>query len=497
MPQSEGQLQSDELFAKVLDFQGSGSCTVETVGRKKRKAYCKVSHLLDPIRTMQSFYTDPVKGERRTQSKLTDPNNQAYIDCLANYLLGQLRERNVSPHFCLFYGGFKGVADIYRYDITSSYESYRKCRGFWKKKHSGLFTLYVKEEADRALLDTPASSLRSSAFSYSTDSTTSSDESEKSHVSLSADVGESKGAAVELESISSFSSASSSSGSRSTHSSSSDSDSCDSISVYSELKNHPVMLIFQEEMVGVLDALLEDDEETSKEDHWIAWTFQIIAALCAAQGVLGLTHNDLHTNNIVYAETDQPWLFYSCRDGTVWRVPTYGRIFKIIDFGRAIFRVTDTWFISDDYGPGGDADGQYNFGSLLTEKTKANPVLYPNPSFDLCRYSVSIIDALYPSMPPEKLDGAVLSKEGDWVVHETESPLWNLLWSWLIDDEGRNILQDQDGTERFPDFDLYQHITTHVMCAKPQEQLRKEIFNQYVVPASSIGDWETKYPLFC
>lgn len=500
MPVSEGQLQSDNLFARVVEFEGSGSCTVETVGRKKKKAYCKVSHLLDPIRTMQSFYTHPEKGDRRKQSKLTDPNNQAYIDCLANYLLGQLRERGISPHFCLFYGGFKGVADVYRYDITSSYESYRKYRDFWKKKNSGLFTLYVDDEADRALLDTPASSLRSSAFSYSTDSSDSSDESEKSHVSLSAELSGAAGSgAVELESISSFESAPSSPrSSRSSRSGSQSSYSdCDSINVYSEFKDHPVMLIFQEEMVGVLDALLEDEKEIAKEDHWIAWTFQVIAALCAAQGVLGLTHNDLHTNNIVYAETDEPWLFYSCRDGTVWRVPTYGRIFKIIDFGRAIFRVTDTWFISDDYGPGGDADGQYNFGPLLTEKTKSNPLLYPNPSFDLCRYSVSIIDALYPSMPPEKLDGAVLSKEGDWVVHETESPLWNLLWSWLIDDKGRNILQDQDGTERFPDFDLYQHITTHIFCAKPQEQLRKEIFNQFLVPASSIGEWETKYPLFC
>jgi len=493
---SEGQLQSDELFAKVLEFEGSGSCIVETVGRKKRKAFCKVTHLLDPVRTMQSYYSNAEKGEYRVNSKITNPDNQAYIDCLANYLLGQLRERGLSPHFCLFYGGFKGVADIYRYDITSSYESYRKYKGFWKKKNAGLFGLYVKNPADAAILDTPASSLRSSAFSYSSSST------EDTHISLDSGDQNLTKHLVELESVGSFPSAESDSDAEGEIESASgsdyDSDDDDeSINVYSEFKNHPVMLIFQEEMVGVLDALLEDPEETQHEDHWIAWTFQVIAALSAAQGVLGLTHNDLHTNNIVYAKTEETWLFYTSRDGTVWRVPTYGRIFKIIDFGRAVFRVGKTWFISDDYGVGGDAEGQYNFGTLVTEKTKNHPIIYPNPSFDLCRYSVSIIDALYPSMPAEKLDGAVISKEGSWTVHETESPLWNLLWSWLIDDDGRNILQDQDGTERFPDFDLYQHIATRISSAKPQDQLRKDIFKQFIVSASSIGDWETKYPLFC
>ena len=88
----------------------------------------------------------------------------------------------------------------------------------------------------------------------------------------------------------------------------------------------------------------------------------------------------------------------------------------------------------------------------------------------------------------------ILSKE-DWEVHETESPLWNLLWSWLIDDDGKNILQNQDGSERFPDFDLYNHISQHVHCAKPQEQIFKDIFSSYKV--KEVGDWETVYPLFC
>ena len=523
MPESEGQIQSDELFGKLIEFEGSGGCIVESVTKKRRKAFCKVTHLLDPARTIQSYYLDPVKGERRKNDKLKNPSNQAYIDSLANYLLGQLRERKLSPHFCSFYGGFQGVAEKYRYNITSEFDSYRRYKAFWERRRAGVFTLHVENEGSDSddddtghwLLDTPNSSLTSTDFHYSTpkshgsrksgasrrsrrshtsrksDGSGKSAHSEKTHISLH-NLEDSAGgpSLVELESIHSFPSGSSSDDSTITEESDNDSD----ISVYIELKDYPVMLIFQEHMEGVLDDLLEDEDVDFDEKCWTAWTFQIIAALCAAQGILGFTHNDLHTNNIVWKETTESWLFYKTRDGTTFRVPTFGKIFSIIDFGRAIFRVNDTWFVSDDYEVGGDAEGQYNFGSL-TDTNK--PLVYPNPSFDLCRYAVSIIDALYPEMPTEMLDGIVLSKEKDWIIRETESPLWNLLWSWLIDENGQNVLYNEDKTERFPDFDLYQHISANIKEAKPQDQIHKEIFSSYKINSNDIGEWETIYPLFC
>ena len=271
------------------------------------------------------------------------------------------------------------------------------------------------------------------------------------------------------------------------------------IDVYTEFSNYPVMLIFQEKMEGVLDDLLEDDPEQGTEaweSRWAAWLFQITAALCCAQGVLGFTHNDLHTNNIVWAETDKEFLFYKNRSGNIWKIPTFGKIFRLIDFGRAVFRIGDKWFRSDDYEIGGDAEGQYNFGSL-TEQKKNKPIITPNPSFDLSRLSVSLIESLFPEMPSEILDGAILSKEDDWIVHETISPLYNLLWSWLIDDKGRNILRDEDYTERFPDFDLYIHIASHVFGAKPQEQVGRDIFKQFSVAPLSVKETECVYPLFC
>uniref|UniRef100_A0A6C0KM85 Protein kinase domain-containing protein n=1 Tax=viral metagenome TaxID=1070528 RepID=A0A6C0KM85_9ZZZZ len=504
MPESEGQIQSDELFGRLVEFEGSGACLVESVAKKKRKAFCKVTHLLDPVRTIQSYYTDPTKGEKRMNEKLKNPMNQAFIDGLANYLLGQLRERKLSPHFCLFYGGFQGIAEKYRYNITSEFDSYRKYKAFWERRKAGIFTLHIEHDdsdMENESVDTPTSSLVSTDFHYSTPNSGSSLSSDRTHITLHNLEEAANSSLVELESVASLPNADEDR-SRSNTGSGSDSDSnseytdddSSELSVFIELKDYPVMLIFQEHMEGVLDDLLEEEEGAYDEKMWTAWTFQIIAALCAAQGALGFTHNDLHTNNIVWRKTDESWLFYKSRDGSVFRVPTFGKIFSIIDFGRAIFRVNETWFISDDYEIGGDAEGQYNFGTL---QSRGKTTIYPNPSFDLCRYAVSIIDAIYPEMPTEVLEGVVLSKEDSWIIHETESPLWNLLWSWLIDENGRNVLYDEDKTERFPDFDLYQHISEHVKSAKPQDQIHKEIFKTYKISSKDVGDWETTYPLFC
>ena len=525
MPDSEGQLNSDQMFTKVVDFEGSRECVIETVGKgegntlgkKKTKAFCKVSHLLDPVMSIKNYYDHEEKGQRRRLYKLNNPMNQAYIDTLANYLLGQLRQRNVSPHFCQFYGGWKATAEKYRFNITDEFESYRRYKDFWNRKREGKFTLHVEKddcsdcsdsesECSDELFATPKSSLRSTAFSYSSASTDSHSEA-KSHISLCAEGegrGEGRGEATvleELESVSTFGTRKTSVSSNSSEESGSSDDSDNTYSVFIELKSYPVMLIFQEEADGVLDDLLEDDEAVGAphgsaewEARWTAWTFQVIAALCAAQGVLGFTHNDLHTNNIVWTATDDSWLFYKSRDGTVWRVPTYGRILRLIDFGRAIFRVGEEWFISDDYESGGDAEGQYNFGRIQKERKSA---IYPNPSFDLCRYAVSIMEALFPEMPIENLEGAILSQEDRWVIRETESPLWNLLWSWLLDKDGKNVLREENGDERFPDFDLYQHIAENVTNVKPQDQLRRPIFSSYTVPAKSVGDCETIYPLVC
>jgi hypothetical protein len=42
-----------------------------------------------------------------------------------------------------------------------------------------------------------------------------------------------------------------------------------------------------------------------------------------------------------------------------------------------------------------------------------------------------------------------MSQEDNWKVYETNSPLYNLLWSWMIDDKGATIYETEDGDEKY------------------------------------------------
>jgi hypothetical protein len=169
-------------------------------------------------------------------------------------------------------------------------------------------------------------------------------------------------------------------------------------------------------------------------------------------------------------------------------VPTYGRIFSLIDFGRAIFKIQDHLWLSDDHWPDNDAGGQYNFGPFYSIE---KPKVVPNPSFDLCRFAVSLLEGLYDEPPAKRKGNSVplLSQEGGWKMHETTSPLFNLLWTWTLDDDGRTVYQDKTGDEKYPGFDLYIVIAKSVHDAVPKDQLRKPVFEQF--------QWKGKVPSGC
>jgi hypothetical protein len=108
------------------------------------------------------------------------------------------------------------------------------------------------------------------------------------------------------------------------------------------------------------------------------------------------------------------------------------------------------------------------------------------------------MEALFLEIPADKEGGQVISSELDRVQHETTSDLFNVMWSWLIDDDGRNVLWDADQSERYPGFDLYQIIAQKVKCAVPREQLDKAPFVGFVLPYDeTVPDGEKVYSLFC
>jgi hypothetical protein len=455
----------------ALSNSSSGriTLTVETNGPiqglnvEEVSGFRKITHLLDPVQWIQGKYDD-----ESINKKLSDPMNQAYVEALAAYSLGKLKEENISPHFHAFYGAFSSEADTYAYNISDSYMSYRHCRWFWTSQEKGVFKLgfddSLPDDVKEAILDVPED-LDSDSGS----------ESEKSLGDM--DTGYVKAEMGSIHSMDDLETVSDSG----PETESQNSDSGSDVEIFAEVKNFPVMMIFTESSEDTMDSLLDKYDDLGCEPGsdewealWTAWIFQVIAALTVAQRIFGFTHNDLHTNNIVWEATDKEFLFYKSVDGTVFMVPTFGKIFKIIDFGRSIFKINDTMFYSDDFREGNDAGDQYSFADLRTH-TEMETV-HANPSFDLSRFTVSLFDALFPEPPPKRKNGATLSKEEGLIVKETESDLYNLLWSWLICDDGHNVLVDQLGDERYPDFDLYKVIAAQVHGAIPSQQIRKPIF---------------------
>jgi hypothetical protein len=124
------------------------------------------------------------------------------------------------------------------------------------------------------------------------------------------------------------------------------------------------------------------------DDEWFSALMQIIMILISYQKMFSFTHNDLHTNNIMYIPTNKKFIFYTYKKKT-YKVPTFGKIYKLIDFGRAIYKFNGKVFCSDSFQTGGDAATQYNTEPYFNDK---KPRLEPNFSFDLCRLACSIFD---------------------------------------------------------------------------------------------------------
>ena len=480
---------------------------------KEVAGFCKITHLLDAFRMIQGQYPMsqhpglPAPGRKSAKvfSKLHDAHNQAYVDAVACYMLSKLREAEYSPHFSLFYGAYLAIAKEYYFNITEDFLDIRFDSWFWRNQKEGVFRLlgFDKDqplEEDNPLLEAPED-LDSSDEDDS-------DETEGSEIE---ELDDGNGSGAEVESLHSASittatdteeeSPTSNSGD-SAASEAEDEDSWSDvvgqdIKIFALISQFPTMLMFLESNEGTLDSLLGDRDENGElpEAKWSAWLFQVIAALCQIQSLWAMTHNDLHSNNILWTATDKEYLHYKTNDGRLWRVPTYGKLFRIIDFGRAIYTHNNTLCISDDYFGDNEAGGQYNFGPFYNpEDDRA----YPNPSFDLCRLAVSVVDALYPQRPADVESGAILSDEPGLRQMETKSALFNVLWSWLIDDDGRNVLVEPDGTERYPGFDLYRVIARKVKGAVPREQLERAPFRDFALPKDSAAPaGERVYPLFC
>jgi hypothetical protein len=226
-----------------------------------------------------------------------------------------------------------------------------------------------------------------------------------------------------------------------------------------KIKQFPVQVIALEKCENTLDHLITHGDIADAQ--WESIVLQILFSLITFQKTFNFTHNDLHTNNIMYCETDQKFLYYKLNH-IFYKVPTFGKLFKIIDFGRAIYKFRGQLLCSDSYHPEGDAATQYNCEPYFNDK---KPRLEPNMSFDLCRLGC----ALY-----------------DFLIDEPSTKIGQIMLNWVNDDKGRNILYKKNGDERYPDFKLYKMIARTVNKHIPQDVLNNAYFDKFIVAKKEI-----------
>jgi hypothetical protein len=232
--------------------------------------------------------------------------------------------------------------------------------------------------------------------------------------------------------------------------------------VYAYLDIMPTNMVFLEACSDTLDDYMLSNELS--ENEWSAILMQIVMSLITLQEKLLFIHNDLHTSNVMFVPTDKEFLYYRFED-RYYKVPTYGKIWKIIDFGRAIYKFKGNVIFSDSFSEKGDASTQYNCEPYLNPNKQIVP---PNFSFDLCRLACSLYDYF-----DEEEDDRLNRIKG-------------LIEDWLKDDKDRNILYKKNGEERYEDFKLYKMISRTVHGAIPKSQLSRKLFTQYLVPRKNI-----------
>ena len=216
------------------------------------------------------------------------------------------------------------------------------------------------------------------------------------------------------------------------------------------------------------DNYIMENKIKIKDKEWESIIMQILFILITYQKVFKFTHNDLHTNNIVYNNTDKKFIYYKF-DGTYYKVPTFGKIYKIIDFGRSIYYYKNNLNVPDSFSFDGDAATQYNFEPYFNPN---KPRLEPNYSFDLCRLSCSLFDYFV-----EHIDD----------LKKIKSPIKKLIISWVYDDNNKNILYKSNGQERYPDFKLYKMIARIVNNHIPKNIIKNSIFKEYIISKKKIN----------
>ena len=384
-----------------------------------------------------------------TSDYINNYNNEAYIDSFFTFLGSKLTESRRCPTFPLFYGTYNCLSNNLKFDITEDYDDIKFNKSFSDNinKKFAIESIAIDIDSDNELepdLEIIENNLDIDTLEIDTSYEDTRDKLE--HLNSLEDLPDSFVSNIDvmdIDELDNFSELE---------------EEDDDTFKYINVTNFPTQLIFMEKLEYTLDDLLEETNLSDRE--WTSILFQICFGLAVAQNKFHFVHNDLHSSNIMFTTTDNPFMYFEVNN-VFYKIPTYGKITKIIDFGRATFTHNKTLYFSSTFDENGDAEGQYDYpinNSLKNCKIK------PNKSFDLARLATTIIEHFNPN-----------------------TKLFNLLKIWMTDKNNQFIINEED------DFDLYKKIAKDIKNAVPLNQFKNKIFKRFIVNKKDI---KNQYSIF-
>lgn len=395
-----------------------------------KEVFIKNMPLLDPINHIMGNYQKnltilPSNYIHNTTSKLNSMENSSYVENIFSHIASELVCNGKLPSLPIIYGSINYVMDKYRFDISDEYNDF--VDEVWFHKNIGnLFDIDIytckSSDSDSQLSDN--SSLNDSSQ-------------------------------ISSDRLSSSSSSSSCSSYNTEY------DDC-----VCNIYNLPVQSIFIEKLDDTLDKLLFNNE-TNEINYGIVKSalFQINFTLLYLQKHYKFIHNDLHINNIMYTSTNKKFLYYKYNN-LYFKVPTYGKIFKIIDFGRCIFSFNGKTFMNDVFSKHGEAYGQYDYPIPdINLYNNNNSNIKINYNFDMCRLITTILDDIT-----------------DYNNKSVEySELLTFLNKCVLNKDNENIY-----TKSPDSFKLYINITNEAINALPYELIQNKYFKKYLISKKNM-----------
>ena len=500
----------------------SASIVDEKNNERSVDVFFKYAPLLDPVKYMLGKYDNSnnelftlpkfKSNESETHKKLLNQNNASYIDGFFVFLTSKLLHSHYFLHGVDYYGSYLcnknnfivDIVDDVEYLTKSSFfndninELFMVDETFYKKLNEGdtrskkeaidiLDDEPVLELSDTAEIETLDKLFESKSTTVAVDETTleSNDISNSIVYDKKPECSDDDDSGSECSSRSSNTDKSVENSDEEEEEESDEDSDCEFSDSEEEsddedetlnisIQKFPVQLVCTEKCENTLDNYLMNNSDLDEEELE-SIILQIIMTLITYQKAFSFTHNDLHTNNVMYISTEKKYLYYKVNE-KYYRVPTFGKIYKIIDFGRAIYKFRGNLLCSDSFSDEGDAASQYNFGPYLNENKN---VCEPNYSFDLCRLACSLYDFIDNDDDEED--------EHTSKSYKDEIDIEKVIKSWCKDDKGRNILYKKNGEERYPDFKLYKMISRSVHNHIPEKQLERECFKTYIIGKKKLN----------